>query len=44
MLLYGEIEAILCPPNNKKILHINKNYESLEYYSDIDIYNVDDKF
>ena len=40
----GEIEVILCPPNNKKFLHVNKNYESLEYYSDIDIYNVDDKF
>ena len=43
-LLYlscGQIEVTLCPPKYYKNLHIKKNYESLEFYSQINIYNVE---
>jgi hypothetical protein len=31
----------LCPPKYYKNLHVKKNYETLEFYSQINIYNVD---
>ena len=40
----GSIEITLTPPNNKKFLHINNFNDELDYYSDIDIFNVDDKY
>ena len=43
-LLYlssGQIEVTLCPPKYYKNLHIKKNYETLEFYSQINIYNVE---
>lgn len=46
-LLYiskGKIEVTLCPPKDYKNLHIQKNYETLEYVSKIDIYNVDPNY
>ena len=42
-LLYlssGQVEVILCPPKYYKNLHVKKNYETMEFYSQIDIYNV----
>lgn len=36
----GSIEVTLCPPKDYKNLHVKKNYELLEFYSAIDIYNV----
>jgi hypothetical protein len=43
-LLYlssGQVEVTLCPPKYYKNLHIKKNYETMEFYSQIDIYNVE---
>ena len=40
----GAIEITLTPPSNKKFLHINNFNDDLDYYSDIDIFNVDDKY
>ena len=37
----GQVEVTLCPPKYYKNLHIKKNYETLEFYSQIDIYNVE---
>ena len=43
-MLEGEIEITLTPPKNYKYLHVVKNYENLDFYSDIDIYNVQDEY
>ena len=40
----GSIEIILTNPNNKKYLHINDVNENFEYISNIDYYNVDEKY
>jgi hypothetical protein len=37
----GQLEVTLCPPKYYKNLHVKKNYETLEFYSQINIYNVD---
>ena len=37
----GQVEVTLCPPKYYKNLHVKKNYETLEFYSQINIYNVD---
>ena len=37
----GQIEVKLCPPKDYKNLHVKKNYESLEFYSQININNVE---
>lgn len=36
----GQIEVTLCPPKYYKNLHVKKNYELLDYYSSIDINNI----
>jgi hypothetical protein len=36
----GKIEVTLCPPKYYKNLHVKKNYESLDFYSSIDINNI----
>lgn len=38
----GAIEITLTPPSNKKFLHINNFNDELDYYSDIDIFDVDE--
>ena len=46
-LLYlssGQVEVTLCPPKYYKNLHVKKNYETLEFYSQIDIYNVENNY
>ena len=46
-LLYlssGQVEVTLCPPKYYKNLHVKKNYEMLEFYSQIDIYNVESNY
>jgi len=46
-LLYlssGQVEITLCPPKYYKNLHVKKNYETLEFYSQIDIYNVENNY
>ena len=40
----GLVEITLSPPSNKKYLYVNNFNDELEYYSDIDIYNVDSKY
>tara|TARA_B100000424_G_C22910758_1_gene484511 strand:- start:174 stop:1067 length:894 start_codon:yes stop_codon:yes gene_type:complete len=40
----GKIEITLTPPCNKKFLHVNNFNDELEYYSDINIFNIDDKY
>jgi hypothetical protein len=40
----GKIEVTLCPPKDYKHLHVKKNYETLEFYSAINIYNVEPKY
>lgn len=40
----GSVEITLSPPCNKKFLHINNFNDELEYYSDIDIFNVHEKY
>jgi hypothetical protein len=37
----GLIEVTLCPPKYYKNLHVKENYETMEFYSQIDIYNVE---
>jgi len=41
---YGKIEVTLCPPKDYKYLHVKKNYETLEFCSEINIYNVEPKY
>ena len=36
----GQVEVTLCPPKYYKNLHVKKNYELLDYYSSIDINNI----
>lgn len=36
----GQIEVTLCPPKYYKNLHVQKNYETLDFYSLIDINNI----
>ena len=36
----GQIEVTLCPPKYYKNLHVQKNYELLDFYSAIDINNI----
>jgi hypothetical protein len=36
----GKIEVTMCPPKYYKNLHVQKNYELLDFYSAIDINNV----
>ncbi len=36
----GKIEVTMCPPKYYKYLHVQKNYELLDFYSAIDINNV----
>lgn len=36
----GQIEVTLCPPKYYKNLHVHKNYELLDFYSLIDIANI----
>ena len=36
----GQIEVTLCPPKYYKNLHVKKNYEMLDFYSSIDINNI----
>uniref|UniRef100_A0A6C0H509 Cupin-like domain-containing protein n=1 Tax=viral metagenome TaxID=1070528 RepID=A0A6C0H509_9ZZZZ len=36
----GQIEVTLCPPKYYKNLHVKKNYELLDFYSVIDINNI----
>ena len=43
-LIDGSIEIIMTPPYNKKYLYVNEFNDELEYFSDIDIYNVHDKY
>ena len=40
-LASGQVEVTLCPPKYYKNLHVKKNYETMEFYSQIDIYNVE---
>jgi hypothetical protein len=39
-ILTGSIEITLCPPNYYKYLHVRKNYETLDFFSEIDIHDV----
>ena len=46
-LLYvsqGKVEVTLCPPKDYKYLHVKKNYETLEFYSEINIFDVESKY
>jgi hypothetical protein len=46
-LLYvsqGKVEVTLCPPKDYKYLHVKKNYETLEFYSEINIFDVEPKY
>ena len=43
-VLNGKIEVTLCLPKNTKNLYVNKEYEELEFYSDINIHNIQDKY
>lgn len=40
----GKIEISMTPPCNKKYLYVNDFNEEIEYYSDINIYNVEEKY
>lgn len=40
----GKIEVTLCPPKDYKHLHVKKNYETLEFCSEINIYDVEPKY
>ena len=40
----GIVEITLTPPCNKKFLYVNNFNDELEYYSDVDIFNVNDKY
>jgi len=41
---HGKIEVTLCPPKDYKHLHVKQNHETLEFYSQINIYNVEQKY
>jgi hypothetical protein len=41
---HGKIEVTLCPPKDYKHLHVKKNHETLEFYSQINIYDVEQKY
>jgi hypothetical protein len=41
---HGKIEVTLCPPKDYKHLHVKKNHETLEFYSQINIHNVQQKY
>jgi hypothetical protein len=41
---YGKVEVTLCPPKDYKYLHVKKNYETLEFYSEINIFDVEPKY
>ena len=43
-VLNGSVDIMLTIPNNKKYLHIEKDYLNNEFYSNIDIYNVTNDF
>ena len=43
-VLNGKIEITLCLPKNAKNLYVNKDYEELEFYSDINIHNIQEKY
>ena len=40
----GKIEVTMCPPKYYKNLHVQKNYELLDFYSAIDINNVQSNY
>jgi len=40
----GKIEVTLCTPKDYKYLHVKKNYETLDFCSEINIYNVEPKY
>jgi hypothetical protein len=40
----GSIEVTMCVPNDIKYLYVNKNYETMEYVSEINICNVESKY
>jgi len=40
----GKIEVTMCPPKYYKNLHVQKNYELLDFYSAIDINNVQNSY
>jgi hypothetical protein len=40
----GSIEIFLYPPKYSKYMHINKDYFNMEFTSNIDIYNISDKY
>ncbi len=40
----GSIEIFLYPPKYNKYMHINKDYFNMEFTSNIDIYNISDKY
>lgn len=40
----GSVEIMLCPPKNYKYLHVVNNYENLDFFSNINIDAIDDKF
>lgn len=40
----GSIEILLYPPKYNKFMHINKDYFNMEFTSNIDVYNVSDKY
>ena len=40
----GKIEVTLCPPKDYKHLHVKKNYDTLEFYSEINIHDVEPKY
>jgi hypothetical protein len=40
----GKVEVTLCPPKYYKYLHVKKNYELLDFYSLIDIDNIQPKY
>ena len=40
----GKVIIRLTPPKNKKYLNLNKNYEQLEFKSELDIWNVQKKY
>ena len=40
----GKIEVTMCPPKYYKNLHVQKNYELLDFYSAIDINNIQSNY
>jgi hypothetical protein len=43
-VLDGNVEIMLCCPNNYKYLHLEKDYENFEFFSNIDLNNVKDNY